>query len=78
MTHNRMANTMADADTMSNPNTMADSNTMANANTMAYSNSVSDPSKELRGGRCSSCQGRNDQRSLQILWLIQSDQMTEI
>merc|ERR1719500_413317 len=35
-------------------------NRMANANTM------SDPSKELRGGRCSSCQGRNDQRSLHV------------
>merc|ERR1719500_2430730 len=50
MTHNRMAN----------------ANTMSNANTVAYSNSVSDPSKELRGGRCSSCQGRNDQRSLHV------------
>merc|ERR1712106_404748 len=60
VTHNCMA------DTMTNTNTVADANTMTDANTM------SDPSKELRCSRCGSCQGRNDQRSLHVccMWLV--------
>merc|ERR1711887_503423 len=73
MTHNSMADTMADtnamantnamadtntmADTMTNTNAVADTNTMADANAMANSNAMSNPSKELGGGRCSCCQG---------------------
>merc|ERR1711874_121174 len=60
VTHNSMA------DTMTNTNTMADSNTVANSNTM------SSPSEELRSGRCRSCQGRNNQRSLHVccMWFV--------
>ena len=82
MTHNRMADTMANANAMVDSNTVADSNTMtnsdsmSNSNTMTDANTMSDPSKELRGGGCRSCQGRNDQRGLKVIGLIQSDQMT--
>ena len=59
MTHNRMANTMADTmsntNTMANANTMANSNATSNSNTMADANTMADPSEELRSGRCSSC-----------------------
>ena len=69
MTHNRMANTNTMANTMTNANTI--SNTMANANTMTVmtvtdsntmskSNAMSDPSKELRSGRCGSCRHQED------------------
>ena len=76
MTHNRMADTMANANAMVDSNTVADSNTMTNSDTMTDANTMSDPSKELRGGGCRSCQGRNDQRGLKVIGLIQSDQMT--
>ena len=90
MTHDRMANTMAntmadtmaktmaDADSVTNANTMADSDAMADANTMADSDTMSKPPEELRSGRRSGCQGRNDQRSLKIFGLTRSDDFGEL
>merc|ERR1712243_425396 len=61
MTHNcmpdtnTMSNAMSNTNTMSNANTVTNANSMADANAVSKSNTMSDPSKELRSGRCGNC-----------------------